>query len=313
MNNWEGSDPGLAEEAAKHLGIKLHVINLRKDFKKEVIDYYLKSYLNGETPNPCVMCNPLIKFGRLFDEAKKLGADYLATGHYAQIKKNKGLYELHKGVDQRKDQSYFLYRLSQKQLSRTLFPLGTQEKTQTRKTGKKFGLRIAEEKNESQGICFIQDKFYTDFLKKHLPAKYFKEGLIVDTEGNKLGRHRGLPYYTCGQRKGIRIGGPGGPYYVIKMDHKENLLIVGEDKDLWHKEIYARDLSFISGKTPKKATKVEARIRHLGNLEPGKLEIQGKKAKITFDRPVRAFTEGQSIVFYKNTRVLGGGIMQIEK
>lgn len=309
MNLWEGSDPKPAKEVAKKIGIKLHVINLQKEFKKEVINYYLDSYKKGETPNPCAMCNPKIKFGALLKKSQELGAEFLATGHYARIKGK----ELHKGIDNKKDQSYFLYRLNQKQLSKALFPLGSQRKTKTRHIAKKLGLKIVEEKKESQGICFIQDKFYTDFLKRNLPDKYFDPGLIVDLEGNKLGRHRGLPYYTCGQRKGIRIGGPGGPYYVIKCDHERNEVVVGEDSDLWHKEIYARDLNFISGRKPGKPQKIHARIRHLGKLEPAKLEISGSRAKITFPKPVRAFTAGQSVVFYKGTQVLGGGVMEIEK
>ncbi|EKD63106.1 MAG: hypothetical protein ACD_51C00338G0002 [uncultured bacterium] len=309
MDLWEGSNEKPAREIAKKLGIEFYKIRLRSKFKKEVINYYLESYVKGETPNPCVVCNPRIKFGELFKKARELGCEKLATGHYARIMGK----ELRKGADEKKDQSYFLYRLSQKQLSKILFPLGDKNKTETRRIAGKLGLEIVQNKEESQGICFISDKFYTDFLKKHLPAEYFKPGLIKDIEGNKLGRHKGLPYYTNGQRKGIGVGGPGGPYYVIKLDHGSNELIVGKDEDLWHKRVYARDLSFISGETPKKPQKIHARIRHLGKLELGTLEVKGGRAIVTFAKPVRAFTGGQSIVFYDGEQVLGGGIMELEK
>lgn len=306
MKVWGKEPDPHAEEIAKKLGIPFYIIDLEKEFKKEVVDYYIDSYLKGETPNPCIFCNPRIKFGKLLEECKKLGADFIATGHYARIKGE----QLHAGIDEKKDQSYFLYRLSKKQLSQTLFPLGDQEKTKTKKIARKLGLKILENKDESQGICFIKEKLHTDFLRQNLPEKYFKEGLIVDLEGNKLGRHKGLPHYTCGQRKGIRIGGPDGPYYVIGMDPEKNLLIVGKDEDLWRKEVFARDLHFISGEKPKTPQEIHARIRHLGKLEPATLEIKGSRAKITFSEPVRAFTTGQSIVFYKGTQVLGGGVMQ---
>ncbi len=184
-----------------------------------------------------------------------------------------------------------------------MFPLGDTTKEKIKALGKEYGLRAAVERDESQGICFISDKFYTDFLKKHLPKSYFEEGLIIDMDGMKRGRHRGLPYYTCGQRKGLFIGGLKEPYYVT--------LLVGEDKYLWRKEIYAKELNFISGKTPNKSFTANARTRHLGTLEKAKVEILNKNtAKVIFAKPVRAFTEGQSIVFYKGTRVIGGGVMR---
>ncbi len=295
-----------AKKIAAKLEIPFHVIDLKKKFHEKVVNYYLKAYKKGETPNPCVVCNPEIKFGELLKKVKKMGADFIATGHYARIKNN----ELHAGVDKKKDQSYFLYRLTQDKLKHILFPLGEQKKPKTRRIARKLGLSVAEERDESQGICFIPDKFYTDFLKKNLPKSYFKEGLIIDTQGNKKGRHRGLPFYTCGQRRGLRIGGLKDPLYVVKTDHKNNKLIVGEDEELWHKEIYAHDLSFISGKIPKKPFKCRARIRHLSRLEPATVKVDGDHAIVRFPKPVRAFTEGQSIVFYKGTKVIGGGVMR---
>lgn len=302
-----------AAKSAKKTGIPFHVINLKKVFKEKILKYYLNSYKEGNTPNPCVICNRHVKFGELMKKVRNMGADFLATGHYARIKKNKNIYELHAGADLKKDQSYFLYRLTQAQLRHIKFPLGDTTKEKTKMLAKKYGLKTALKRNESQGICFIPNKFYTDFLKKHLPKSYFKEGLIIDTDGMKRGRHKGLPYYTCGQRKGLFIGGLKKPYYVIKTDYKNNTLLVGEDKHLWHKEIYATDLSFISGKTPKSFT-VNARTRHLGGLEKAKVKILNKNtAKVIFAKPVRAFTEGQSVVFYKGSKVIGGGVMKWNK
>src|SRR3989339_38575 len=297
-----------AEEVCKRIGIPFHVVNLKDIFKKKIVDYYLKAYRNGETPNPCVVCNKEIKFGELLKTVRKMGADYLATGHYARIKKVGNKYELHKGSDVRKDQSYFLYRLSQDQLKHILFPLGEMTKVETKKIAREIGLQFVEEKPESQGICFIPDKIYTDFLKRNLPEKYFKEGLIVDMEGNKRGRHRGLPYYTCGQREGLMIGGLKEPLYVVGTKRSKNILLVGEDKYLWHNEIGVSDLAFVSGLKPKGKLRAEARVRHLGHLD--KCILEGSRVK--FSKPIRAFTEGQSIVFYKGSKVIGGGIMHVE-
>lgn len=302
-----------AQAICDKIGIELHVINLKKEFKKMIIDYYIDAYKKGETPNPCIMCNPRIKFGELLERAKKLGADHLATGHYAIVEEKDGIYELHKGVDDKKDQSYFLYRLTQDKLKHVLFPLGNTTKPETRKVAKELGFTVVENKPESQGVCFIPEKSYTDFLKKHLSDSYFKEGLIIDKEGNKHGRHRGLPYYTCGQRKGIQIGGLAEAHYVIKTDHDKNELVIGTDENLWYKEIYAHDLNFIFGETPKAPFKCQARIRHLGTLHPATVEILEKNLAVArFSKPVRAFTEGQSIVFYDKSKVIGGGIMRFK-
>ena len=300
-----------AEEVCKKIGIPFHIVNLKSIFKKKIVDYYLKAYKKGETPNPCVVCNKEIKFGKLLERVRKMGADYLATGHYARVKKTKTGYELHKGEDIRKDQSYFLYKLSQDQLKYVMFPLGEMTKVETKKIAREIGLEFVEEKPESQGICFVPDKVYTDFLKRNISKKYFKEGLIMDMEGNKLGRHRGLPYYTCGQREGLMIGGLKKPLYVIKADHKKNILLVGEDKYIWHDEIKVDELSFTGDKVPTKNMKIDARVRHLGHLESAIVTMVGRdKAKVKFLKPIRAFTEGQSIVFYKGSKVIGGGIMR---
>jgi len=293
------------------IGIKLHVIDLADAFKGKIIKYYLDAYKRGETPNPCIMCNPEIKFGELLEQVLEMGADCMATGHYARVTENNGEYELHRGVDDTKDQTYFLYRLNQDQLSRAIFPLGDTRKTETRKKAKDLGFTAVVNKQESSGMCFIPEKTYAEFLKKNLADSYFKEGLIVDTEGNKHGRHMGLPNYTCGQRKGIRVGGLAKAHYVIKADHEKNELVIGTDEQLWRNEITADNLSFISGELPKEPTQCYARIRHLGTLHPVMLHITGEDSlTAVFDKPVRAFTEGQSIVFYDKSKVIGGGIMR---
>jgi tRNA-specific 2-thiouridylase len=289
----------LARAVAEKIGIHFYVVNAEKDFKKAVVDYFLKEYKTGNTPNPCVVCNKEIKFGFLIKKALSLGADFVATGHYARIKNGR----LFKGKDKNKDQSYFLWQLDQGQLNRVLFPVGGYTKPEVRKLAKKFKLPTAETP-ESQEVCFIQDTT-NNFLKKYLKTK---PGNIIDTNGNILGKHNGLWFYTIGQRRGLEI--PQGPYYAVDKDFKKNILVVSKSqKDLNKKDLQARDVSFtVSQKLPINA---EVKIRYKSDFAKAKIISGGKdKVKVIFVKPQRAITPGQSAVFYGGEELLGGGVIE---
>jgi tRNA-specific 2-thiouridylase len=289
----------LARAVAKKIGIPFYVINAEKEFKAKIVEYFLKEYKKGNTPNPCVVCNKEIKFGFLINKALSLGADFIATGHYARIKNGKLL----KGVDVEKDQSYFLWQLNQKQLSRVLFPVGGYTKPEVRKLAKKFKLPTAETP-ESQEVCFVQDST-NNFLSKYLKTK---PGKIINTEGKVLGKHNGLWFYTIGQRRGLEIS--QGPYYVAAKDFKKNILIVSKNKkDLLQKEFTVKNVSWILPQ--KMPLNTEVKIRYKSNLAKSKIfELVGKKARVIFQNKQAAVTPGQSAVFYKGEELLGGGVIQ---
>lgn len=290
-----------ARSVAAILGIPFYVLNFEKEFKKRIVDSFLKEYKAGRTPNPCVVCNKEIKFGLLLEKALALNADYIATGHYVRKRgvKNKNC-KLLKGKDKGKDQSYFLWQLNQKQLKRSLFPLGSFNKKGVRSLAKKFKLPVFSVP-ESQEVCFIQ-KTTNEFLSRYIKTK---KGKIIGTDKKVLGQHNGVIFYTIGQRKGIRL--PGGPYWVLNKDLKRNLLVVTKkEKDLFKKEVVFKNANWISGKAPKTLTKLKAKIRYGHNSSLGTIK---KSNKFVFDKPQRAITPGQSIVFYKNEELLGGGVI----
>ncbi len=285
-----------ARKVAKILNIPFYVLNFEREFKKRIVDCFLKDYKAGLTPNPCVVCNKEIKFGLLLEKAFKLDADYLATGHYARLEKGR----LFKGRDEEKDQSYFLWQLSQKQLKHALFPVGQYTKKEVRELARSFKLPVLKIP-ESQEVCFIRGSV-NDFLEKHIKAK---PGYIVDSQGKIVGRHEGLHFYTIGQRKGIGL--PGGPFYVLDKDLKNNILNVSKnDKGLYRKELIARKVNWISGKSPKLPFKIKAKIRYRHQAAPATIH---PKNKVIFDKPQRAITPGQSVVFYKREELLGGGVI----
>jgi len=293
MKLWSNFDQRQARRVAKRLGISFYVLDLQKEFKKKIVDYFLAEYRTGRTPNPCVVCNKEIKFGLLFKKILSLNADYIATGHYARIRGNKLL----KGKDKEKDQSYFLWQLNQKMLKKILFPVGDYTKTEVRELAKKFKLPVLDIP-ESQEICFVQTTT-ADFLRKHLKSK---PGNIVNTNGAVIGKHQGLWFYTIGQRKGIEL--PEGPFYVFDKNIKKNALTVTKnEKDLYKKELRFKEANWI--KEAKLSLRVNAQIRyrHKENL------ATVKKNKVIFDKPQRAITLGQSAVFYKGRELLGGGII----
>jgi tRNA-specific 2-thiouridylase len=243
IHHYEGNENlESVEQAAQNLKIPWHVLDFTKEFKNTVIDYFCQEYLTGRTPNPCVVCNLKIKFGLLLEKAKSLGADYLATGHYAinEYDQESKKYLLNRGTDENKDQSYFLYRLNQEILSCVLFPLGKFKKSQTRELAKKYGLKNYK-KEESQEICFIRDDNYRKFLSQHIQDT-IKPGKFIDKEGKILGEHQGIPFYTIGQRKGLGVS-LNKRMYVIEINPRQNVITLGDDKDLYKDKTAKSDYS----------------------------------------------------------------------
>ena len=285
------------------LGIPFLVFDLSKEFKEKVVDYFLAEYQRGRTPNPCVKCNKEIKFGFFLKKALALGVDFIATGHYARIKNAKLL----SAKDKEKDQSYFLYNLRQSQLKRILFPVGNYTKSKVKELAKDF--KIANlVRLESRDICFLKGK-HQDFFKKYLKLK---PGPILNTSGRRIGQHQGLPLYTIGQRKAIKI--PGAlPYYVLKPDFKNNTLIITDnEKDLYEKELIAKKVNWVSKKAPKLPLKIKAKIRYLHPANSATIikTLAPKTCVLKFNRPQKAITPGQSVVFYQGQELLGGGIIK---
>ena len=295
-----------ARRVAEVLNIPLYSLNFNLDFKKAVVDDFLKQYQQGNTPNPCIICNQFIKFGKFWTKAKSLGCKYIATGHYTQIKQFKNKPYLYKAVDKSKDQSYFLYRLNQDILSHCIFPVGKYTKPQVRKLAEKYKLPVSQ-KRDSQEICFVPEKEHYEFLQRHLKLK---SGDIVDTKGNKLGRHKGLALYTVGQRKGLELS--GGPWYVVNLDIKKNQLIITnnpQDKLLFSDIMYVKEINWIN-QEPKLPGNFEVRIRYLHKNQKAKItKLEKDLLEVKFKDPQRAITAGQSAVFYKGKEVLGGGII----
>ena len=296
-----------ARKTAEILNIPFYVFNFEKEFKKIVVDYFIDSYRKGLTPNPCVVCNKKIKFGLFLEKALKINADYIATGHYVRkIEKNfkNKEFKLLKGKDKNKDQSYFLWQLSQKELEKTLFPLGNYTKDQVKQLAEKFELPVSGI-SESMEVCFIKNKT-KDFLSFYLENK---PGPILSTEKKEIGRHQGLYFYTLGQRKGIKIS--GGPFYVANKDLKKNALIVTSSfssKVLYRKKIEIQNVNWVKGKKPNLPLKVKAQTRYSQKLTSAVIK-KTKNYEIVFDKPQKAIAFGQSAVFYQGQELLGGGII----
>lgn len=305
-----------ARWVCQKLNIPFYVMNVEAEFKKHVVDYFLASYEKGETPNPCVECNRHIKFGLLLERAAELNADFVASGHYAKVSQNARTHEneLWMADDREKDQTYFLYTITQERLARVMFPLGSLKKSDTYEIARKFELMRVVEKQESQGLCFFAEGNPKYFLMRYLEKKHFVHGPIVDLSGRELGTHRGLPLYTIGQRHGLGIGGIAGEpegeaWYVSMIDRKHNRLVVGRKEDVLQESFMCSQVSFIDGKMPTEKTEIEIRIRHRGRLIPAELEMKNGKAFVTSHLPLSAVSSGQSAVFYKGEQVLGGGII----
>ncbi|MCK4781959.1 tRNA 2-thiouridine(34) synthase MnmA [Candidatus Parcubacteria bacterium] len=289
-----------ARKIAEVLGIPFLVLDLRKEFQKKVIDYFLKEYKAGTTPNPCVVCNKEIKFGILFKKLRqaKVKFDFLATGHYARISD----YKILKAKDREKDQTYFLWGLKQRQLKKVLFPLGNYTRKQVKSLAKKFNLPTYKSSG-SQEICFIP-KTTNDFLKNYIKQK---PGLIIDIKGKIMGEHNGLAFYTIGQRRGL--GFSGGPYYVLAKDIRRNhLIITKNEKDLYNKELIVKNINWISGKDTNLPLKIKVKIRYRHKAVLAVIK-KNKRYKVVFNKPQMAITPGQSAVFYQKDELLGGGVI----
>ncbi|MDA3862486.1 MAG: tRNA 2-thiouridine(34) synthase MnmA [Deltaproteobacteria bacterium] len=319
MKTWDGGDtfgsvqrkacfgPSSAAEiegataTAARAGIDFRVIDVSGHFRKHILDYFKSEYLSGRTPNPCVLCNPLMKFGYLWEEVEKELPlfDYFATGHYVRKKFNEktGRYSLHKGKDATKDQSYFLYRLNQQQLARTIFPLGEYLKTQVKEMAAKFKLGVAQ-KAESQN--FINGGYDILFKNRHMNGK------IIDLQGNVLGKHQGIFNYTIGQRRGIGIAA-SAPLYVLEIRPETNELVVGSKQDLKARELVSSNF-FWSSWEPQEPLEVEVKIRYRHEAQPAKLyPLASNKVKIVFNEPQMSITPGQAAVVYQGSAVIGGG------
>lgn len=300
-----------AVEDARHvcqiLDIPFYLINYEKDFKHHVVDYFIHEYASGRTPNPCLACNHHIKFDLLLRRALSLDAQYLATGHYARIRRTDGYYQLLKGVDRQKDQSYALYMLGQKELAHLLFPIGDYAKDEVRAIALERGLPIAE-KAESQDLCFVHDNDYRRFLRTHAPEA-IKPGPIVDTAGRVIGQHKGLPFYTIGQREGMGIAAPEA-LYVLEIDAAGNTIVAGTRAELGRRELIAHQVSFVSGEAPAGPVAVTAKIRYKAVEAKATLTpVDENRVALTFVEPQRDITPGQGVVFYQGEVVLGGGII----
>lgn len=323
MKNWEEDDSDEycsskqdlidAASVSDIINIPLEAVNFSEEYKKRVFNKFLADFKDGKTPNPDVLCNAEIKFKAFLDHAFELGADFIATGHYAQIRKFNGIYQLLKGEDGTKDQSYFLYRLNQKQLTNTLFPIGHLYKRDVRKIAQENKLPNFSKK-DSTGICFIGERPFRSFLSRYLP---YKPGEIRTQEGTIVGKHIGLMYYTIGQRQGLGIGGTKNgldkPWFVVEKNMSDNTLIVVQGHDhprLYRPTLSASELTWISGKIPHCSWVYSAKTRYRQTDAPCSIEeIYQDKCKIEFAQPQWAVTPGQSVVIYESKVCLGGGII----
>ena len=296
-----------AQAVARKIGIEHFVFNMKEEFNKYVIDYFVQEYEEGRTPNPCIACNKYLKFGAMVEKAKEMKIPYIATGHYAIIVKENNKYFLKKAKNDTKDQSYVLYNLTQQQLSQTLFPLGEFTKKEIKEIAKKNNLEV-ENKPESQEICFIPDNDHFRFIKENAPNT-IKRGEILDIDGNILGYHEGTAKYTIGQRRGLGISSKT-PLFVVDIVEESNQIVLGSNDDLFSNELLASNCNWISGDLPKGEIKAKAKIRYKAKENEAALyPLANGKIKVVFTTPQRAITKGQSVVFYKDEYVLGGGII----
>ena len=325
MKNWEDDDDDEycstrqdlidAAAAADVLGIELEAVNFAAEYKDRVFAEFLREYSAGRTPNPDVLCNAEIKFKAFLDHALKLGAAHIATGHYARVRHTDGRVELLRGLDPAKDQSYFLHRLNQDQLARTLFPVGHLRKTEVRRIAAEIGLPNAKKK-DSTGICFIGERPFREFLNRYLPTR---PGPIRDAEGRVVGEHVGLAFYTLGQRKGIGLGGTregsGEPWFVARKDMASNTLWVVQGHDhpwLLSERLSALDAAWVSGEPPAAGARLAAKTRYRqGDAACTVGPVDGKRFDVAFDEPQWAATPGQSAVLYDGEVCLGGGVIEV--
>jgi tRNA-specific 2-thiouridylase len=308
MRLWDSRESDLqarrAEDICRVLHIPYHEVDLRKEFESRVVDYFCREYEQGRTPNPCVACNRSMKFGLLLDKALSMGADYLATGHYARVKHSADGQRLLKAADTRRDQSYFLYTLTQEKLGHVLFPLGGRSRDDVRQIVEQARLPVAT--RSSQDICFISRKNRSGFLAQRLGTQ---PGDIMDMAGKILGRHRGIAYCTLGQRHGLGLAS-GQPLYVVRIEPGRNRIVLGPGSELYSRGLTARDLNWISGEPPREAITTTARIRYRAGEAEAVLLFENDSVDVHFAQPQKAVTPGQAVVFYNRDEVLGGAIIE---
>jgi tRNA-specific 2-thiouridylase len=295
-----------ARRVATHLGMPFYVLNLEDDFENTVVAPFVASYMRGETPSPCILCNNYVKFHHLVEKAAGIGADRVATGHYARVRYDEdlGRWLLLRGRDRSKDQSYFLFGLTQDQLSRSMFPLGELTKSEVREIARRAGLPTYD-KPESQEICFVQGRSYADFVEKYTGATGAKAGSIVNQDGDVVGSHGGIHKYTIGQRKGLIAA--GRPQYVVKIEPLENRIVIGDDPDLRRARFSVRDVNWIAIEQLTTPIRCEVQIRNRFEPQPATVSCEEGSLVVEFDSPQRAITPGQAAVFYWDDVVVGGG------
>jgi len=305
-----GYNPEDAFRVSEKLGIPHYLWDPAELFEKKVISYFCKEYLSGRTPNPCVVCNYYIKFGFMLKKALSSGASYLATGHYARVEycQERGRWLLKKGIDDKRDQSYFLFMLRQEQMPHILFPLGSKTKSEVRQIAREAGLPVAE-RSESREICFIPDNDYRGFLIAREPDAV-KPGPIYDLEGNIVGEHKGLAFYTIGQRRGLGLS-LGYPAYVVDLDYKRNALIVGRSDQVFAEGLIAEEVNFIALEKLTESIEADVKIRYTTPSVPASIHpLEGdSQVEVRFLSPQKAVTPGQAVVFYDGDLVLGGGFI----
>lgn len=293
-----------ARNVACLLDMPFYVFNFTERFRTQVIDRFVQSYEEGRTPNPCIDCNRYMKFDKLYERAKLMGCEYIVTGHYARIEKEEGKFFLKKALDETKDQTYVLYTLTQDQLAHTMFPLGELTKRTVRNIAEKNGF-INANKPDSQDICFVPDGDYASVIEKYT-GRICMPGNFVDTEGNIMGRHKGIIHYTLGQRKGLGIAA-GKPVYVCEIRPQTREVVLGNPEDLMSRDVYVSDFNWISGNAPGGRIRCTAKVRYRQSEQPAVLSVEGDIVHIVFDQPQRAITPGQAAVVYDGDAVLGGG------
>ena len=297
-----------ARRVADKIGIPFYVLNFRDSFKKNVIDYFIDEYMEGKTPNPCIACNKYLKFDELLKKAQGIGADYIATGHYAKIEEHNGRYILVKSDDDKKDQTYALYNMTQEQLAHTLMPCGEYTKDRIREIAKEIGLDV-HNKKDSEEICFISDNNHGKYISEAMPGKV-KQGNFVDKDGNILGKHKGIVYYTIGQRKGLGLA-MGRPVFVTDINPLTNEVVVGAEEDIFKTDLICKDINFIAFDKLDKSLELKAKIRYSAKPATATITpLENGKVRVSFKEKQRAITKGQSVVFYLDDLVVGGGIIE---
>lgn len=297
-----------ARRVADKIGIPFYVLNFRDSFKKNVIDYFIDEYMEGKTPNPCIACNKYLKFDELLKKAQGIGADYIATGHYAKIEEHNGRYILVKSDDDKKDQTYALYNMTQEQLAHTLMPCGEYTKDRIREIAKEIGLDV-HNKKDSEEICFISDNNHGKYISEAMPGKV-KQGNFVDKDGNILGKHKGIVYYTIGQRKGLGLA-MGRPVFVTDINPLTNEVVVGAEEDIFKTDLICKDINFIAFDNLDKSLELKAKIRYSAKPAAATITpLENGKVRVSFKEKQRAITKGQSVVFYLDDLVVGGGIIE---